>query len=45
MAGDFESLINIGENKVENLYMELIKQVEEKGDLLPYSRERLWKVF
>ncbi len=45
MAGDFESLINIEENKVENLYIELIKQVEEKGDLSPYGRERLWKAF
>lgn len=28
---------------MENLYTELIKQVEEKGDLSPYGRERLWK--
>ena len=44
MAGDFESLINIEENKVENLYIELIKQVEEKGELSPYSRDILWKM-
>ncbi len=30
---------------MENLYIELIKQVEEKGDLSPYGRERLWKAF
>ena len=28
---------------MENLYIELIKQVEEKGNLSPYGRERLWK--
>ena len=29
---------------MENLYIELIKQVEEKGELSPYSREILWKM-
>ena len=29
---------------MENLYIELIKQVEEKGELSPYSREILWKI-
>ena len=29
---------------MENLYIELIKQVEEKGELSPYSRDILWKM-
>lgn len=29
---------------MENLYIELVKQVEEQGELSPYSREILWKI-
>ena len=29
---------------MENLYIELVKQVEEQGELSPYSREILWKM-
>ncbi len=29
---------------MENLYIELVKQVEEQGELSPYSRDILWKM-